>query len=166
MRWCCVVRPSLYSLVSSSPVRAFLLAAMRSSRRSRAALVFCRLASISSLRTFSLCFSALALWIWSKGGPISACGPSPDGTSADQRMRTAYVLDQRTLVLERVTLAQVVELVVEVLVNLAAVSVLAKQATEHPETTHPKDGTVPPTGSTSSSCRQCAPMSVVPNSSR
>jgi len=35
-----------------------------------------------------------------------------------------YVLDERTLVLEGVTLAQVVELVVEVLVDLAGGTVL------------------------------------------
>jgi len=38
--------------------------------------------------------------------------------------RLTYVLDKGTLVLEGVTLAQVVELVVEVLVNLAAGTVL------------------------------------------
>jgi len=48
-----------------------------------------------------------------------------------------YVLDEGTLVLEGVTLAQVVELVVEVLVDLAAGAILDQKATEDAETTHP-----------------------------
>jgi hypothetical protein len=43
---------------------------------------------------------------------------------ADLDKRLTYVLNEGTLVLEGVTLAQVVELVVEVLVNLAAGTVL------------------------------------------
>jgi len=59
---------SIYSFVStssSSPVKAFLLVWIRSCRRSRAAFVLARLASISSLRMRSRCFSALALWMCS-----------------------------------------------------------------------------------------------------
>lgn len=52
----------IYSFVSSaSPARAFLLFCILSCLLSRAALVFARLASISSLRILSRCFSALAL---------------------------------------------------------------------------------------------------------
>jgi len=52
---------------------------------------------------------------------------------------STYVLDEGTLVLEGVTLAQVVELVVEVLVDLAGGAVLDEQTTEDTETTHPHD---------------------------
>ena len=47
------------------------------------------------------------------------------------------MLDQCALVLECVTLAQVVELVVEVLVDLTRGAVLDQEATEDSETTHP-----------------------------
>jgi len=47
------------------------------------------------------------------------------------------VLNQCSLVLEGVTLAQVVEFVVKVLVNLAAGTVLDKQTTENTEAAHP-----------------------------
>jgi hypothetical protein len=47
------------------------------------------------------------------------------------------VLNEGTLVLEGVTLAQVVELVVKVLVDLAGGAVLDQQTTEDTETTHP-----------------------------
>lgn len=58
----------------------------------------------------------------------------------DGRVRgETYVLDEGTLVLEGVTLAQVVELVVEVLVDLAGGTVLDQQATEDTETAHPHD---------------------------
>lgn len=50
-----------------------------------------------------------------------------------------YVLDEGTLVLEGVTLAQEVELVVEVLVDLAGSAVLDEQTTEDAETAHPDD---------------------------
>ena len=53
-----------------------------------------------------------------------------------------YMLDERTLMLEGVTLAEVVELVVEVFVDLAGGAVLDKQAAEDAETTHPHDLTV------------------------
>lgn len=57
----------VYSFFGSSssppPINAMRLAVIRSCRRSRAALVLARLASISSFRTRSRCFSALALWI-------------------------------------------------------------------------------------------------------
>ena len=53
----------LPSTSSSSPVRAFLLPATRSWRRSRAGLGLARLASLSCLRMRSRCFSAFALWI-------------------------------------------------------------------------------------------------------
>lgn len=63
----CHFKPSASStyLVSSSPppISAFRFAATLSSFRSRAALVFARLASISSLSARSRCFSALARWI-------------------------------------------------------------------------------------------------------
>jgi hypothetical protein len=47
------------------------------------------------------------------------------------------VLNEGTLVLEGVTLAQVVELVVKVLVDLAGGAVLDQQTTEDTETAHP-----------------------------
>jgi hypothetical protein len=50
-----------------------------------------------------------------------------------------YVLDKRALVLEGVTLGEVVELVVEVLVDLAAGTVLDQQTAEDTETAHPQD---------------------------
>jgi len=53
----------LVSVGSSSPVKAFRFCCTRSCLLSRAALVFARLASISSLRSLSRAFSAFALWI-------------------------------------------------------------------------------------------------------
>ena len=50
-----------------------------------------------------------------------------------------YVLNEGTLVLEGVTLAQVVELVVEVLVDLAGGTVADEQTTENTHATHPED---------------------------
>ncbi len=50
-----------------------------------------------------------------------------------------YVLNKRALVLEGVTLGGVVELVVEVLVDLAAGTVLHEETTEDPLATHPKN---------------------------
>ena len=47
------------------------------------------------------------------------------------------MLNQRTLMLEGVTLAQVVEFVVEVFVNLARCTILDEEAAEDTETTHP-----------------------------
>lgn len=52
---------------------------------------------------------------------------------------TVNVLNQSTLVLECVTLAQVVELVVEVLVDLAAGTVLDQEASEDSKAAHPED---------------------------
>jgi hypothetical protein len=49
------------------------------------------------------------------------------------------VLDESALVLEGVTLAQVVELVVEVLVDLARGTVADEQATENTHAAHPED---------------------------
>ena len=115
--------------VSSSPNCAFFLASALSNFLSRAALVFARLASISSLRTLSRAFSALALWIYHD---LSAC-------DYDQSSVSTYVLNQRSLVLEGVTLAEVVEFVVEVLVNLAAGTILHKKAAEDSESSHPYD---------------------------
>jgi hypothetical protein len=62
------------------------------------------------------------------------------------------VLDECTLVLEGVTLAQVVELVVEVLVNLASGAILDEQAAEDTQTTHPHDLSVSKTLETCPSC--------------
>lgn len=50
-----------------------------------------------------------------------------------------YMLNKSTLVLECVTLAQVVELVVEVLVDLAAGTVLDQEASEDSQAAHPED---------------------------
>ena len=52
---------------------------------------------------------------------------------------STYVFNESTLVLEGVTLAQVVELVVEVLVDLAGGTVLDQQATEDALAAHPDD---------------------------
>jgi hypothetical protein len=49
------------------------------------------------------------------------------------------VLNESALVLEGVTLAQVVELVVKVLVDLAGGTVLDQQATENALAAHPDD---------------------------
>jgi len=50
-----------------------------------------------------------------------------------------YVLNQSALVLEGVTLAQVVQLVVEVLVDLAGGTVADEQTTEDTHAAHPED---------------------------
>ena len=65
------------------------------------------------------------------------------------------VLDENTLVLEHVTLALHVKLVVHVFVDLLGIPVLGKETTEHTKTAHPDDGgwetclggTLPLTGS-------------------
>lgn len=49
------------------------------------------------------------------------------------------VLNQRSLVLEGVTLAQVIELVVQVLVDLAAGTVLDEETSENAKAAHPDD---------------------------
>lgn len=49
------------------------------------------------------------------------------------------MLDQGTLVLERVTLAQVVQLVVQVLVDLSGGAVLDEEAAENSQAAHPED---------------------------
>lgn len=54
-------------------------------------------------------------------------------------MGNTYVLNQGTLVLEGVTLAAVVQLVVEVLVDLAAGTVLDQKTAEDSEAAHPED---------------------------
>lgn len=51
----------------------------------------------------------------------------------------SYVFDQSSLVLEGVTLAQLVELVIEMLVNLASSTVLDEKTSEHAEASHPED---------------------------
>lgn len=53
--------------------------------------------------------------------------------------RSTYVLNKRTLVLEGVTLAQVVELVVKVLVDLSGGTVLDEKTTEDTQAAHPED---------------------------
>ena len=50
------------------------------------------------------------------------------------------MLNEGTLVLEGVTLAQVVELVVEVLVDLAGGTVADEETTENTHAAHPDDG--------------------------
>ena len=50
-----------------------------------------------------------------------------------------YVLNERTLVIEGVTLAQVVELVVKMFVDLAGGAVLDEQTTEDTQAAHPHD---------------------------
>lgn len=53
--------------------------------------------------------------------------------------RATYVLDQGALVLEGVTLAGVVQLVVQVLVDLSAGTVLDEEAAEDAQAAHPED---------------------------
>lgn len=53
--------------------------------------------------------------------------------------RGTYVLNKGALVLECVTLAQVVQLVVQMLVDLAAGAVLEQKTAEDTEATHPHD---------------------------
>jgi hypothetical protein len=52
---------------------------------------------------------------------------------------TTYVFNESTLVLEGVTLGEVVEFVVQVLVDLAGGTVLHKKTAEDSETAHPED---------------------------
>lgn len=124
---------------SPSPSIAFRFAACLSCLRSRAALVRARLASISSLICLSRAFSALARWICDikrVSKPLRSRGqPTADSMA---RGRT-YVLNERPLVFEGVTLGEVVELVVEVLVDLAAGAVLDEQAAEDPLAAHPQN---------------------------
>ncbi len=54
-------------------------------------------------------------------------------------MWTTYVFNESTLVLEGVTLGEVVQLVVEVLVDLAGGTVLDEETTEDTETAHPEN---------------------------
>jgi hypothetical protein len=54
-------------------------------------------------------------------------------------MAVTYVLNEGTLVLEGVTLAQVVQLVVEVLVDLAGGTVADEEAAENTHAAHPED---------------------------
>lgn len=110
---------------------AFRFAVCLSTLRSRAALVFARLASISSFSCLSRAFSALARWICCLVNTcIKARAPLWDCT---------YVLNEGTLVLEGVTLGSVVQLVVKVLVDLAGGTVLDQQAAENSLTAHPKN---------------------------
>lgn len=51
----------------------------------------------------------------------------------------AYVFDDSTLVLEGVTLAFLIEFMIEMLVDLASSSVLDEKPTKHPESSHPQD---------------------------
>ena len=60
-----------------------------------------------------------------------------------------YMFNQRTLVLEGVTLAQMVEFVVEVLVDFARSAVLDKKAAKDTETTHPDNLAITPSSSAS-----------------
>jgi len=78
----------IYLDSSSSPRRAFLLAACLSILRSRAALVRARLASISSLICLSRAFSALARWICTRLCQHSC--PSVQQPGKRTRARTWY----------------------------------------------------------------------------
>lgn len=49
------------------------------------------------------------------------------------------MFDQSTLVLEGVTLAQLVEFVVEVFVNLASSTILHKKTAENTQASHPEN---------------------------
>ena len=52
------------------------------------------------------------------------------------------MFNESTLVLEGVTLAEVVELVIQVLVDLACSTVLDQQASENTQAAHPQDLTI------------------------
>jgi len=54
-------------------------------------------------------------------------------------LRLVNMFDQGTLVLEGVTLAQLIQLMVKVFVNLASSTVLDKKTAENPQTSHPKN---------------------------
>ena len=60
-------------------------------------------------------------------------------------MANSYMFNKSTLVLESVTLAQMIEFMVEVLVNLSRGTITSKQTTENTHPTHPKDLTNPRT---------------------
>ena len=132
----------VYFSSSPSPISAVRFAAARSCLRSRAALVLARLASISSFNSRSRCFSALARWICDRGTRQSHLLPLRI-TAIQTWMCMTYVLNQRALVLERVTLGKVVQLVVEVLVDLAALTVFDQKAAEDSETAHPQNLATP-----------------------
>ena len=55
----------------------------------------------------------------------------------DSGSRTCF--DQSTLVLEGVTLAQLVEFVIEVLVDLASSAILDQKTSENTQASHPED---------------------------
>ena len=55
------------------------------------------------------------------------------------RQRATYVFNESTLVLEGVTLGEVVQLVVEVLVDLSGGTVLDEKTAEDTETAHPQN---------------------------
>ena len=57
---------------------------------------------------------------------------------------TTYVFNESTLVLEGVTLGQVVQLVVKVLVDLSGGTVLDEKTAEDSETAHPEDLAIHP----------------------
>ena len=73
--------------------------------------------------------------VWQKADLLSL----QETTGRNPERGATYVLNQGALVLEGVTLAQLVELVVQVLVDLAAGTVLDQEAAEDAEATHPED---------------------------
>lgn len=73
-----------------------------------------------------------------------------------------YVLNQGALVLEGVTLGGVVQLVVKVLVDLAAGTVLDQEAAENTLATHPEDLPVVCQVSPWPPQTPCAPGQIVP----
>lgn len=75
-------------------------------------------------------------WLCFQGGEGCICCRESEGSVSSG---ITYVLNQSTLVLEGVTLAQVVELVVEVLVDLAGGTVADEQTTEDTHAAHPED---------------------------
>ena len=60
-------------------------------------------------------------------------------SNSEYQERVTYVLHQRSLVLESVTLAQVVKLVVKVLVDLARITIFDQQSPENAKSTHPEN---------------------------
>ena len=67
----------------------------------------------------------------------------PDSSNHSHDVMGTYVFDEGTLVLEGVTLGEVVELVVKVLVNLSGGTVLDEETAEHTEAAHPEDLAIP-----------------------
>lgn len=52
---------------------------------------------------------------------------------------STHMLNQRPLMLERISLAEMIQLMIQMLVDLATGPVLHQQAPQHPQSPHPQD---------------------------